>query len=127
MTHEAPVRRRRWHHIYYLLAAFDLATLSFSLFLNHRLTTVYENSVDQNLEWARRGEAIAALNRQAYRVNAPGNDVFDSMDYEAESRRLDGALLDFEVQLAALRTDIGSRVVESWQPPLLQGLSPERQ
>ncbi len=39
---------RRWHLVYYLLAAFDLLTVSLSLYLNHRIMAIYTDSVNLN-------------------------------------------------------------------------------
>ena len=38
--------RLKWHHIYYLLAVFDLATVSLSLLLTHQILDIYRASVE---------------------------------------------------------------------------------
>ena len=89
-----PARSRpriRWHVVYYLLAAFDVLTVSASLYLGARLLGIYRASVAQNAEWARHLDEYSALQQLAAEVNAPGNDLFESHDVARESQRLDKA------------------------------------
>jgi hypothetical protein len=67
--------RSRGPFIYYLLAIFDILTVSASLFLNHRIMSIYADSVAANHAWAARMADYAALGRLAANVDAPGNDV----------------------------------------------------
>lgn len=114
--------RLKWHHIYYLLAAFDLATISFGLFLNHRILGIYTDSVDLNREWAERAGRYADLALLTSPVNAPGNDVFDTHDVEREQTALERALGRFEEALAAARADLGTNVPAAAAEPLARGL-----
>lgn len=98
--------RPRWHWIYFLLAGFDLLTISASLYLNHRIANIYTASVVVNQQWAERLGQYADLNQLAGVVNAPGNDVFDSHDVAEESARMQRARQQFVVRLTALRQDL---------------------
>lgn len=80
-----PHWRPRWHCVYFLLAAFDVLTVSMCLYLNHRIMTIYVRSVEANQEWAERQQDASELGRLAWEVNAPGNDVFDSQQVEADA------------------------------------------
>ena len=101
----AAVRRRpKWHLIYYLLAAFDLMTVSGSLYLNHELMDIYGGSVEVNQEWAGRLGQLTLLGELAQRTNAPGNDVFDSRDVPLEQERRDYALADFVLQVQRIES-----------------------
>ena len=51
----------RWHHIYFLLAAFNMATVLFSLALSQHLASTYIASVDINEEWAERQLSFSKL------------------------------------------------------------------
>ena len=105
--------RRRWLRgpvVYYLLAAFDVLTVSASLYLNHRLMTIYVQSVRANQDWAQRIAEYSALGELAARVNAPGNDVFDTGDVGLEAVRMQRARLEFHARLGALRDALPSRV-----------------
>ncbi|MEY2881290.1 MAG: hypothetical protein RLZZ15_3670 [Verrucomicrobiota bacterium] len=95
-----------WWRLYFALAAFDLVTISFSLYLNHRLIGLHDDSVAVNQEWAARLSGFSDLAQLAGAVNAPGNDVFDSRDVAAESARTATALAEFNRALAAAETDL---------------------
>lgn len=114
--------RLKWHHIYYVLAAFDLATLCFSLYLNHRILTIYTQSVLLNQTWAERMDSYSALAQMAAAVNAPGNDVFDTHDVKRESARLHAALGGFERSFAAAESDLRGDVDPALARPLRYGL-----
>ena len=105
--------------IYYLLAAFDILTVSASLFLNHRIMSIYVRSVEANQEWAERMADYAALSRLAAEVDAPGNDVFGSRDVPVESARMQANLVTFDDRLRGLRRDLRDRVPPSESEPLL--------
>jgi PAS domain S-box-containing protein len=110
----------RWHLIYYWLAAFDLLVILFSLFLNHQLTGIYNQSVQINSEWAARLGQYAELNRLASAVNAPGNDVFDSANVAAESKKLEAALKSFYEAIDDARDNL-NRNVEPEEREILFG------
>lgn len=112
-TTAAPSRRRlKWHHVYYLLAGFDLATISFSLFLNHRILRIYTDSLALNRQWTERASRYVDLAVAAAAVNAPGNDLFGTADVEHESRRLDDAVTNFQRALESARADLATGVPE---------------
>jgi signal transduction histidine kinase/ActR/RegA family two-component response regulator len=102
----APDGAPRWHLVYFALAAFDLLTVLISLSLSHNLMTMYSQSAETNRAWADRLSAISKLGDHAQATNAPGNDVFDSNDVPAERMRRDAALAQFELQLAAIQSDL---------------------
>ena len=112
---EKPRRRSQLSgpRIYYLLAAFDVLTVSASLYLNHRIMRIYLRSVEANQEWAGRMAEYADLGRLAAHVNAPGNDVFDSHDVPLESARMQRALRAFEERLDVLRSQLQRSVPDA--------------
>ena len=112
----------KWHLIYFVLAAFDILTISGSLFLNHQMMDIYSESVDINQQWADRLARYSELGQIASAVNAPGNDVFDTRDVAAETARRDQALVLFEERLGAGRADLTATVPESQARPLLRAL-----
>ena len=103
LTPSAERPRVRWHVLYYVLAAFDILTVSASLLLTQRLFDSYSRAVAQNQEWARHVDEYAELQRLAAAVNAPGNDVFDTHDVAAESTRMARARLEFAARVTRLR------------------------
>jgi PAS domain S-box-containing protein len=105
----APQTRRSYLRgplVYYLLAAFDVLTVSASLYLNHRIMQIYVRSVQANQRWAGRMADYSALGELAAAVNAPGNDVFDSREVSAEAVRMQRARMAFQQRLTALRADL---------------------
>ena len=92
-------RSTRWFRICLVLAAFNLLTISCSLFLSRRLTNIQLDSTRVNQEWAKRLDRFSELADLGGAVNAPGNDVFDSQDVAGESARLATALTRFEKAL----------------------------
>ena len=115
-------RQPRWHLLYFVLAAFDLATVSVSLYLNHNLMGVYEEAVLSNQEWALRHGIYSELGELASETNAPGNDVFDTKDVPAESKRLHRSLGQFDLKLADARSDLQLNVKADVAAPLLRDL-----
>jgi PAS domain S-box-containing protein len=106
----APAAHRRvrlqWHRLYYLLAAFDLFTVLVGLAINHQIRNQFARSVAVNQIWAERLADYSALGKLAQSVNAPGNDVFDSQEVDAESARMQVALDAFDERLAQLREQV---------------------
>jgi signal transduction histidine kinase len=100
-------RRVRWHVVYYLLAAFDVLTVTASLVLSFRLLDIYQRSVADNQEWASHLDEYAELQRLAGDVNRPGNDVFDSHDPAGERKQLEAARAAFDRRLDDLRRHVG--------------------
>lgn len=98
--------RPRWYLIYFLLAAFDIFSLSGSLYLHHRLMGIYNHSIAADHEWAKRFERYPHMQRLILAVDAPGNDVFASSDVEGESSRIEQALTRFKEELVAARKDL---------------------
>ncbi len=109
-----------------MLAAFDLLAVSVSLYLTHRLTGIYTDSIRLNQEWADRLGHYSELGVLATATNAPGNDVFDSGDVPTESALMHKRLAVFDQKLAALRRDLLENVQPSVAQPLLENLADVR-
>src|SRR3954462_7861333 len=89
----------QWHRVYYLLAAFDVLTVSMSLWVNTRIMAIYRASIEVNRAWDELLHETSALGQLAGAVNAPGNDVFLSGDVEAESVKARRAWTAFAARL----------------------------
>jgi PAS domain S-box-containing protein len=98
--------RLKWHRLYYLLAAFDLFTVVLSLVLNHQTHSIFARSVEVNQDLGKRLTDYAELAQLAQAVNAPGNDVFDTLDVPGESAKMRAALRAFEEKQAAIYQDV---------------------
>lgn len=102
------IHKDQWHLLYYLLAAFDLITILASILLNHTLLDIHGTSLTLNQEWVQRFGRYEELADAAAKVNAPGNDVFDSRDVKGESARLEQGLAAFRKIMAELKEEIES-------------------
>jgi len=85
----------RWTAIYFALAVIDLLTITGSLALNHHTVSVHRNSVRESQVSAEHLMQATDLAGLAQRVNAPGNDVFDTGDAQTERDRRNQALSEF--------------------------------
>ena len=121
------VARPTWYRLYFALAAFDLLTVSFSLYLSHRLRAVHDQSVRVNQEWSQRLNRFSDVAQVGGEVNAPGNDVFDSRDVPGESARLRAALDRFNQKLATAEADLDRNVAPAHAGFLRQDLVAVRQ
>jgi signal transduction histidine kinase/CheY-like chemotaxis protein len=92
----------QWYFAYFFLAAFDILTITGSLYLNHTIVNIFSSSVSHNKTWALQLSEVEELRRLAGQVNAPGNDVFDSRDVLTEQARTKQAKLLFDQQFKRL-------------------------
>src|SRR3954462_10699256 len=91
--------RGQWPRVYYPLAAFDVLTVSMSLWVNTRIMAIYRASIEVNRAWDELLHDTSTLGRLAGAVNAPGNDVFLSGDVQAESVKARRAWTAFAARL----------------------------
>ncbi len=96
----------RWYLAYFFLAFFDIVTVSGSLLLTHNLMDIFRSSVVVNQVWADRINQLTQLRQLASQTNAPGNDVFDSLNPAAERKRMNTSLAAFNTQLANINADL---------------------
>jgi signal transduction histidine kinase len=117
------VPRLQWHVIYYLLAAFDIFTVSASLYLNLRITDMYVHAVASGQDWAQLLADASALEDLIGVINSTGNDVFDSNDPEREVSRLAPARASAQERIAALRNDLRATLTSEQAPVVLGQLA----
>jgi signal transduction histidine kinase len=96
----------KWYWLYFVLAAFDLLTISLSLYLNHRLMTIYKESVRVNQAWAERLNRYSDIAYLAGAVDAPGNNVFDSQAVQQEYQRLQASVIIFNQSYREARDEL---------------------
>src|SRR3954469_6347285 len=112
----------QWHRVYYLLAAFDVLTVSMSLWVNTRTMAIYRASIEVNRAWDEFLHDTSALGRLAGAVNAPGDDVFLSGDVEAESGKARRAGPPPPPRLSELRAGVKANAREGQAGTLLRDL-----
>jgi signal transduction histidine kinase len=114
--------RLPWHVVYYLLAAFNILTVSASLSLNLRITDMYVNAVASNHDWAQLLADATALEDLTGVINSAGNDIFESGDPDAEARRLERALAGSRERVKALSNDLLATLAPEQAPGVLSQL-----
>lgn len=117
-----PTMRWRWYHFYFVLALFDLVVIVSSLGLYHSIRVSYQVALEQLSQLELREQWISGLRLAVHELNAPGNDVFETRDVEAERRRfersrsrLEGQLdleSDFDIDLGRFRTQVDAMIVQ---------------
>lgn len=104
------LRPARWHRMYFFLAGFDVLVVVLSVLLNHLIVDTYHRSIKANQSWVKQLASYSTLGNLATEVNAPGNNVFDTHDVEAESRNMNEALQKFNEHLAMTREQLQARI-----------------
>jgi len=95
------VSQIRWYHFYFLLALFDLVVIMFSLHLhNQTLKSVGQliaaaKDLDEHSSWHQSAQ------QRILELNAPGNDLFGSEDYQHQQDRFRLAQRNMAETLAA--------------------------
>jgi signal transduction histidine kinase/CheY-like chemotaxis protein len=115
--------RLKFHHIYFLLAAFDLLTVGCTLLLSHQMMSIHTRSVAANQAIAHQIAEVSELSALATRTNAPGNDIFDSHNVPVERARRDAALAQFNAEISRIER----RAAADGDKPLAAALQSIRQ
>ncbi len=106
------------HHIYYVLAAFDLLAVFTGLFLSHQLMQIHTDSVDINKTLAIQLRNFTKLGEYSHLVDGPGNDIFESRDVANERLRAEAGHKTFTSHLEVTRAEL----VSSGQLELMESL-----
>jgi hypothetical protein len=112
----------RWHRVYLLLAAFDVLTVSMTLWVNTRIMAIYRASIEVNQAWHELLHNTSSLGRSAAAVDAPGNEVFKSGDVDAEAAKVRRAWPAFATGLSELRARVEANTDAGRAGPLLHDL-----
>lgn len=104
-TPAAPTHRgrSRWYAGYFLLSVVNIVTIATGTLLNHHMVRQYEESSRLNRYWSEHLTDYAELETLLAKANAPGNDIFASLDTKAESTRLEEALILLDRLFVAMR------------------------
>ena len=96
-------QRHQWHLLYYVLAAFNLLTVGFTLWLNHQMQEAFTRSVEVSHSWDRRLRDYSDLISTAQAVQARCNDVFISRDPARQREAMQLANQSFKIRVRAKR------------------------
>jgi signal transduction histidine kinase len=83
--------RWRWYHVYFILALFDIIVILASLFINHMTLESFDEALVNFAELNDGQEWLDQLANGVIRLNAPGNDVFETRDVKRESENFEDA------------------------------------
>ncbi len=108
-------RGQRWYLLYFVLAFLDIVAIAGSMAMNHIQFAQYENVVASNSNAFRILEELSKLAQFAQKENAPGNDVFDSLDAPSEKKRQLEAAGAFDAQLQKIESVYLRSAVENVQ------------
>ena len=95
---ESP-RRAKWHYMYFVVAALDIAAISASLSFSREIIVDFSDAVQANHLWVQRQGHYSDLEELANELTMPGTDVFESKNVDREELRLKTAESRFEEQL----------------------------
>lgn len=107
-SNKQPLKGIKWYQLYFVLAAFGVGTVVFSLFLSHHTNVIFTQAVETNSLWLQRLGEYGNLQELASAVNAPGNDVFESGDADQEEARLRKAYQIYQDSLKSYRTSLNN-------------------
>ncbi|MEN9576157.1 MAG: hypothetical protein RL514_4012 [Verrucomicrobiota bacterium] len=98
-------QRHQWHLLYYVLAAFNLLTVGFTLRLNHQMQAAFARSVEVSAAWERRLRDYGELINTAQAVQARCNNVFVTRDPDRQRDEMRQVYNTFAVRLRAKRSE----------------------
>jgi signal transduction histidine kinase len=116
----------RWHWLYYVLAAFDVAAVVASLLLNRGIMRNYLDSVVHNRAWANVARDASELSEVASLAAAPGNDVFETGAPAQDRERATRSLVEMNSLLARLSESLAALPYEEDALPLVEDLRTTR-
>ena len=104
MLHRAFVKSRlKIHHIYFVLALFDVMMILSSLYIGHRIARVHESSAEDTRSWAQSLGQFAELSELGAAVDGPSNDVLENHDQKGESIKAEASYQAFVQSAAGFR------------------------
>lgn len=119
---ESP-RRARWHYMYFVIAALDIAAISASLSFSREIIVDFSDAVHVNHLWVQRQGHYSDLSELAAELTMPGTDVFESKNVDREALRLKTAEARFEEQLELAKTEARLHVPADQVEEIVRGLS----
>ena len=119
---ESP-RRARWHYMYFVIAALDIAAISASLSFSREIILDFSDAVHVNHLWVQRQGHYSDLSELAAELTMPGTDVFESKNVDREALRLKTAESRFEEQLELAKTEARLHVPSDQVEDIFRGLS----
>jgi len=117
------VSRIRWHYVYFVMAALDIAAISASLCFSRAVISQFTDAISINQRWSEQQNNILDLSEMVSTIARPGSDVFRSDDTARERQRITEALKEFRTRLDQTRAAIMARHGEAQAEATLRSLS----
>lgn len=104
---------KKWHRLYFTLAAFDLLVVLSSLFITHQIVTTYRHSIHTHQTWVGEISEVAKLSISAFNVVAASSGAFDNEDLELQAQLINEAIVAFDQHFLEVNEHINARIQES--------------
>ena len=98
--------RHSWHLLYYLLAAFNILTLTYSIYLNEQTYQAFNRSVENGQLWHARFESFNELFQLANDIKGPLDEVFRQGDANQARKDIAVATERFEEHFSSKLRDL---------------------
>jgi PAS domain S-box-containing protein len=118
MTRKTEEKNTRIHLIYYALAAVDVITIAFSIFIISLIVNLYKETVDKSETWVERQNLYIGTLDLAAQMNAPGNDIFSSKNTQIEMSKYNKIKDDFNLSVAEINSDFLKNLKNDKEIPL---------
>ena len=122
-SHSDIPRRAKWHYMYFVVAALDIAAISASLSFSREIIVDFSDAVHANHLWVQRQGHYSDLAELAGELTMPGTDVFESKNVDREETRLNTAVSRFNEQLEIAKTEARLHVPSDQVDEIVRGLS----
>ena len=100
--------RHSWHVLYYVLAAFNILTVTFSLYLNQKAHEAFSRAVDHGQRWHERFEGFNELFQQGGAIKIPVDQVFLDDDVAKARSQMLSAYEQFNDAFNLRLADLGT-------------------
>jgi signal transduction histidine kinase len=101
------------YKFYYLLAGVDLLMLIITLSLNHKNIQIFKDSLALNQDYVNLLTTAEDLTKSAALANAPGNNIFDTLDVQKERENFSTYEKDFRLKLESTKELITEKKLSS--------------
>lgn len=99
ISNSSSLLRISWLQVYFILAAFNIFSVGYSVYMNHALIHSYSQTTLMNAQGSEIQKDILKLINLSLEMNAPGNDVFLTRDPTTEKAKFDTLYKEFSKQL----------------------------
>lgn len=100
-------------YFYYILAAVNILTISFSFLLHKNTVDIFEESVSHQEKWIAIEDDLGALISIFANANLLTNDILQSKNIQKEIDKFNTIHRIFQIKIHQIETDFSKRVIEN--------------